>query len=859
MLVCCAAGLSAQGVDSTWRGKLDPLLGLRYERVTKRRSLPRLSAGEAAQRVIVRLIGPDVPTPGGLTVLARRGPVIVGSLSLDRLPALAADPTVATVKLPERMSLQGDVSMTSLRAERVAPRLGLTGKGVIIGVLDTGIDWRHPDFIGPDGQSRILAALDLSDSPDSLRAGDLGEPSPYGGVLYTHEMIQRALAGQGNLRLRDYVGHGTFAAAVAGATAHADPYGLVRYGGVAPEADFVIVKSTLHARDPQLNTDNGMLGVAFLDSLARALGRPYVANFSFGDRLGPHDGTDDEEQFLAAFIQPGRQGAVMVAAAGNDRDKKLHAAGDFSLEPDSLVWLELKITSALTGPEDMVRVQVWLSHGHPGLAVEVEAPDGARYGPFQDNTYLPDNLVFTAFGTLLVDNAFGGPNPFNGDRLINVVLLNPGHVDSLYAGAQPVAKGTWRIGLHSASGRFDAYINNFSEAGQFCSRFETYVSEYGTVIIPATLPEIITVGAHVARPYYPTLDPPGGDSRSYITPAVPGALGAFSSLGPNRAGVLKPDLTSPGQLVLAAASRDADPLSEPLSMFGGTPEGHPLFLYTPDTLYGSSQGTSFSCPYVSGLCALLLQADPSLDQPAIKRILIETATSDSATGVLPDNMFGNGRANAVGAVRRVLGITRDSVTVRAEVSSPQEPPYADSLYYTVHADFSGSAQVPAAYSFRVTYPPEALTPELRLDSLGRALEDTLLWIASTPGVLTVRGILRESILTRDSLFRVLFHPVGTVPRDSVMINLELLSLTGDLEPYELRESTMLAQSAPVSLGVSSVCWLRGDLDRNGRHDVFDLLGLLKVLAGVNAPSDCSDLDRNGKTDIFDLLALLKLL
>ncbi|HLA38716.1 MAG TPA: S8 family serine peptidase, partial [Candidatus Glassbacteria bacterium] len=164
-------------------------------------------------RVVVSLeeAGRAYGLPGFRPTVAR-GTVAAGYLDLDRLPELAGSPEVRYVR-PERFYQPTDLTgALSVRAVRVAERWGIDGQGVAIGVIDTGLDWSHPDFSRPDGTSRVLSVLDLSDSADSLKGGELGQPGPYGGIAVYKQQIEQALADKGKIRQKDFMGHGTLVA-----------------------------------------------------------------------------------------------------------------------------------------------------------------------------------------------------------------------------------------------------------------------------------------------------------------------------------------------------------------------------------------------------------------------------------------------------------------------------------------------------------------------------------------------------------------------------------------------------------------------------------------------------------------------
>jgi subtilisin family serine protease len=212
----------------------------------------------------------------------------------------------------------------------------MTGKGVIIGIIDSGIDWRHEDFRRPDGKSRILAIWDLMDDSYQTTNGGVGSKPPvylerdkkWLGTVYTNEQIDKAINGNGTLNSLDKFGHGTAVAGTAAsngrATANGIPAGT--YAGVAPDAELIIVK----AMDCNYFFPGAELTAEWIFDYARGLNKPVVVNMSFGSQFGPHDGTVESEQFIDSIVGPAKAGKIITVSAGNDGRYNVHANGTFA-------------------------------------------------------------------------------------------------------------------------------------------------------------------------------------------------------------------------------------------------------------------------------------------------------------------------------------------------------------------------------------------------------------------------------------------------------------------------------------------------------------------------------------------------
>ena len=205
----------------------------------------------------------------GVEINQPTGGVRTGIVDLDALDALSENPAVRRIVPARRLRLLMDVAKTKVGVPAFRKKTKLSGKGVVIGIVDTGIETDHPAFAG-----RILRLWDQTLNGSGVSEGG------YGAELQP-PLVEIS---------RDTVGHGTH---VAGIAAGEDPV----YEGVAPGADLVIVKSdlmTAHIAD----------GVRYIFRVARDLGRPAVVNLSLGGHGDAHDGTDSLSTVIASGSGP---------------------------------------------------------------------------------------------------------------------------------------------------------------------------------------------------------------------------------------------------------------------------------------------------------------------------------------------------------------------------------------------------------------------------------------------------------------------------------------------------------------------------------------------------------------------------
>ncbi|GAB4525965.1 MAG: hypothetical protein Kow0047_34720 [Anaerolineae bacterium] len=491
----------------------------------------------------------------GIRVNQSTGPVRTAFLPLHSLDALSEDPAVHRIIPSRYMHLKMDIASSKVHLPDFRQQYGLSGKGVIIGIVDSGIDPKHPAF-----QGRIL------------RIWDQTLPGP--GVLEGGYGVE--LSGPLTVVSRDFDGHGTH---VAGIAAGND----ATYSGVAPEADLLIVKSDLqdaHIAD----------AILYIFRIADEMNRPAVINLSLGGHGDAHDGSDSLSMIIDAVSGPGR---IVCCAAGNEGNVDIHAQARVRQRGQRTIRFHVPASS---GP-DAIRVvglNGWYS-GQDEIELAVISPNGfitdyQRVIPSGNpmRTYpLPDGLVriFTP-----------GPDPANGDHNFFVEIRGP------VGASAPVTPGAWRVRLRGrriVNGRVDVWTldNSVHLDVRFGGR---YVEDSVKIGSPGAAHRAITVAAYTTRTTWTDAD------------GVPRAVGLdlddisdFSSEGPLRDGTEKPDLAAPGAMIVSALSADSAPL--PTNVV----DAHHVVM----------AGTSMATPFVTGVVALLLERDPTLDPDQVKALL----------------------------------------------------------------------------------------------------------------------------------------------------------------------------------------------------------------------------------------------
>lgn len=390
----------------------------------------------------------------------------------------------------------------------------LSGKGVLLAVIDSGIDYFLEDFRNEKG-SRILFLWD-----QSLSTGEQDEwRAPegfYQGVEFTKEQIDRALLAetrQEALALvpsQDFSGHGTGVAAVA---ASSNPDRLLQ--GVAPGSNLLVVKLRPGKESGFPSTTELMRAVTYAIRKSLELNQPLVINLSFGNTYGSHDGSSLVERFLDNVSEIGR--TSICVGAGNEGNSGGHYSGN--AKEVSLIEL------AVAERESTVNVQFWKSY-EDEFTIVLVTPDKQEYRVEPGRIPLRREVVFGETKILIY---IGVPMPYSTKQEIFFAFLPlNGYIDS----------GIWGIRLEEkriVDGRFQLYL---PPALQRNSGTRFLVSNPQlTMTIPATSTRVVSVAAY------------NDITESYADFSGRGIQGGLSYLASEGN---KPDLAAPGVGILAA-------------------------------------------------------------------------------------------------------------------------------------------------------------------------------------------------------------------------------------------------------------------------------------------------------------------
>ena len=542
--------------------------------------------------------------------------------TLDQIQRLANMSAVKFVEAPQNDKVENDIAVGTTGASLLhSGKLNNTvykGKGVIVAVYDTGIDWDHPDFRNPLDQtkSRILRIWDQTITAVA------GEAPPTGfsyGVEYTQAQLNDELDGSpaGVVREKDINGHGTHVAGTA--TGNGMALASRKYTGMAPEADIIIIKGG----NGSFPTTNTIDAITYLKGLATSLGRPIVLNMSIGGLGGPHDGTLSHELTVDDFTTSG-PGRVVVISAGNDNGNNWHTR--YTLASGANNTTKVSVPASTTGT-DIFQLGSYASDNSP-VSVVVTAPSGETV------TASSGNVVNAGF-TVYITNAILASN---GNRYVNVYVARNGSNTE-------TAAGNWTVNItNGGTGTLtvDGWINYYNSS-VFTTTVPTIVGGDNNYMTgsPGNATTAITAASFVGRLSWYSNGTPG--AYNYTGTTQNDNLSTFSSWGPRRDGVQKPEIAATGQAVISCLSSDISPAP-------------PTSDVVEIGLYKKDQGTSMAAPVTTGAVALLLQTNNSNTAATVKSLLTANATKDAATeapGATPNNRWGYGKLDVYRAASSV--------------------------------------------------------------------------------------------------------------------------------------------------------------------------------------------------------------
>ena len=544
------------------------------------------------------------------------------------------------------------------------------GTGVVLGIIDTGIQFSHAMFKDANGNSRIKKAYIYDES-----VGDLVEYSGSAVSSLTYDTADET--------------HGTHTSAIAGGSDYTSTayvyttntsYTTVqnaKFGGMAPNADLVLCGLGKELTDANLSAC-----IKNISDYADEVGKPCVISLSLGSHYGPHDGTGDFAEICKQYTGPGK---IIVYAASNDGGEAIyHHKNATSTDPAQTVlttdtrsnynvdygmatsWARtpgVELAARFFVVNTSTNKIVWTSK-------EISATDEYAYddGTFGAEWSVSDtgeegtalSSYFTAYNN---DSEYGylcgylEENDLNGKWCFTSLLYYLTPVSNNYKIAISVYPKNNGVSVFVDSWPA-SYITFTSSSATYNNKAFTAGSDICSVSDESTFPTVISVGSYCSSKYW--YGGTSSGSRQYWTnDGVYGQISSFSSYQPEGYGPLGiklPWITAPGEVILSAYNS------------GYSANSSYYYAYGTSKTLGAMSGTSQAAPCVAGITALWLQANPTLSPDKVKTVMKETAITDTYTSGTYASHFGNGKIDALAGVKYILDNTSITPIVRASAT-----------------------------------------------------------------------------------------------------------------------------------------------------------------------------------------------
>ena len=457
----------------------------------------------------------------GVPVTDTLGIISVQSKDIDRLRVDV--PAIIFIEARSIYVLQ-DIdpsNIDQIQNVKMNPYLNLSGKGVLVGMIDSGINYLNQEFIREDDTSRVLKIWD-----QSIQGNNISE---FGfGTVYSDVEINEAIKVHRRggdpysiVPSKDEIDHGTKMAGIIGARGYNG-----KMQGIANDCDFLVVKLLQSPNYQKVLRENNikpypvyanseiLAAIAFLKRAAKELGRPLVIYFGVGSYDGSHDGYNITARFISSSAS--REGVIFIAGTGNAGDAEGHVT-NYIKNSGEIDTVELRISRQMKSLEFYIWVQK-----PDKMSLNVIDPSGEEMGFFEAKIYTVENKDFYLIRTNLQVTCYN-PENFTGHQVFFLSFTD-------------IKSGIWKLqlrGEYITNGRYDIWLpdkNLLPEGTKFLNS-----TPYNTLTIPSTARKVTTVA------YYNSIN---------------GSFLASSGKGFNSNYLINPDIAADGTNILTTSGDD---------------------------------------------------------------------------------------------------------------------------------------------------------------------------------------------------------------------------------------------------------------------------------------------------------------
>ncbi|MBR5062360.1 MAG: S8 family serine peptidase [Prevotella sp.] len=666
---------------------------------------PFISEGMEKVQVWVKLTDNNLSaleSIAGVKVTATFDKLAIANIPLNALEQVAALKNVTKVSVATMFKKEtyygreatnvDDVLNYTADAQAAGLLQAYDGTGVVIGIIDTGIQFDHQMFKDDNGNTRIKKAIVYDASSEQLveyNTQSAIEALTYDTNSTYHGSHTSSIAGGSNFSFTGYYYDNSTSNYVNGNRV---------YGGMAPNADLVLCGLA-----GELSDANIASCIQKISQYADQVGKPCVISISLGSQAGPHDGTgyltDICQQYMSG---PGK---VIVKAAGNDGDEQIYlyksatkaspaqslldvtyydgyTSGNYTLNNYFLYGQALSYART-PGVELAAKFYVVDISTNTVVWVSDEMTSDTQWSVNSGETD-PDatyNADLAQYFSSASDGggylcAFFDTDPKSGKNYIytNVYYL----AAKSYTQSGSTRTGKYKIGIsyypknNGVTCDIDSWGLNYTYFGNGSATYNgtTYTFDAGNSLCSisddGTNPYVIPIGSYCSMKSWAASNGSGytitnGD-LSDIAPSS-----GYQAPGYGPLGTKLPWITAPGQMIVAAYNRGW--------VANNSSSTYLLYQYDSTNPIGVASGTSMASPCAGGIVALWLQVDPTLTIEDVKTLMQETAIQDSYVTGTNANQFGNGKIDALAGIEALLpdgpriGATPQDVTMTATVDN----------------------------------------------------------------------------------------------------------------------------------------------------------------------------------------------
>ena len=586
----------------------------------------------------------------GVKINAKFEGRVTASIPVDVIEKVAALDNVIQVSVAKKLKPNtyrarkltnaDDVISHSSDAVKAGLSQAYDGTGVVLGIIDNGIDFGHIMFKDANGNSRIKKKY------VSILGWFMGEyideTAYYGGSS-----------------------HGTHTSTIAGGSNYSADFHYYNpvtrkesvernatFGGMAPGTDLVLCDLSGDLTDNLIGES-----IQLISDYANSVGKPYVISISLGTKTGPHDGTGDLAEVCSQYTGEGK---VIVFSAGNEGEDYLyHTKKATASSPDMMLF---NCHSRSEDGYDLGIVQSYARTPNIELAAQYYVIDTSNNTIVWASNEISATEKYTInngiYGIEMADTIKG----LNGNPLSNYfesieeksalccyieknpnnkwcVFSKPNYLkptdEKYYIGMRIYPKSgnsiidSWGDDIdftRSCKATYNNTSYTFTEGSNDCS-----------ISNQSTFPSVISVGSYCSTKFWL-----GQDGKFYYyANSKENDISSFSSYqvsGSGPLGTKLPWITAPGEVILAGYNSKSKATDA-------------LYAYDTNQELGVMQGTSMAAPCVAGIVALWLQADPTLTPDKVKNVMAQTAIHDQYTDGTIAHMFGNGKIDALAGLK----------------------------------------------------------------------------------------------------------------------------------------------------------------------------------------------------------------